>query len=160
MANGGTPPTPSDQMLKIADIYEPLILLAIHGQDNKLNLFSCFLFFQSILLLAWATVWQISSSGRTWILLIFSGFGMFSSLIWAELGTDYNNAARRYWEAVADFESKYFPNGVPPCVVAREKIVVSKPERETGHFLIRSVTLGFVLLYPLLDLSLLCKCLI
>jgi hypothetical protein len=158
MVNGDTQPASSDQRVQIADIYGPLVELIIHGQDNKLNLFSSFLFFQSILLLAWATVWQISSSpGRTWILLIFSAFGMFSSVVWAVLSGDYANAGRRFSEAGVQFERKFFPSGVSHFLEAREEIVASKPKWKTGRFLIASVTWGFVLLYPLLDLSLLWK---
>src|SRR5881227_698717 len=58
-------------------------------QDNKLNLFSSFLFFQSILLLAWATVWQTELAGRNTILLVFSIFGVISSGPWAVTGSDY-----------------------------------------------------------------------
>jgi hypothetical protein len=157
MATQETPPTPSDSKLEVSDIYGPLIELTIHGQDNKLNLFSSFLFFQSILLLAWATVWQISLPGRTWILLIFSSFGIFSSVIWAILSSDYANAGRRFSETGAQFEDRYFPLGVPHFLSAREEIVASKPTWKTGRFLIASVTWGFVVLYALLDLTLLCK---
>lgn len=158
MANADTQPTSPDQKLQVADIYGPLIELAIHGQDNKLNLFSSFLFFQSILLLAWATIWQISASpGRTWILLTFSAFGIFSSVIWAVLSGDYANAARRFSETGAEFEKRYFPSGVPHFLGPREEIVAHKPKWKTGRFLIASVTWGFVFLYPLLDLSLFWK---
>ena len=157
MVNGDTPPTPSEQKLQVADIYGPLIELGIHGQENRLNLFSSFLFFQSVLLLAWATVWQVSWPGRTWILLIFSGFGIFSSVVWAVLSSDYADAARRFVKTGADFEKKYFPSGVAHVLAAREEIIASKPKWQRGRFLIASVTWGFVLLYPLLDLSLLWK---
>jgi hypothetical protein len=155
MENDDTKANLSGQKLQISDIYGPLIELAIHGQDNKLNLFSSFLFFQSILLLAWATVWQIRSPGRLWILFVFSGFGAFSSVIWAVLGGDYANSARRFSETGAEYEKNYFPNDAPSVLVAREKVVAGKPKWKTGRFLIASVTWGFVLLYPLLDLSLL-----
>jgi hypothetical protein len=157
MVNGDRQPASSDKRLEIGDIYGPIIELGIHGQDNRLNLFSSFLFFQSILLLAWATVWQVSLPGRTWILLRFSGFGMFSSVVWAMLSSDYANTARRFIETGAEIEKKYFPNGVSHVLEAREVIVASKPKWKTGRFLIASVTWGFVLLYPLLDLSLLWK---
>jgi len=91
-----TPEDTSEERIQIADLYGPLIELAIHGQDNKLNLLSSFLFFQSILLLAWATVWQVSLPGRIWILLLLTAFGVFSSIIWAKLGNDYDKAARNF----------------------------------------------------------------
>lgn len=88
------PGNPNDNLenrtqLDVKDLYGPLVELAIHGQDNKLNLFSSFLFFQSILLLAWATVWQTDMGGRLPILLAISVFGTVSSIVWAAMGPDY-----------------------------------------------------------------------
>jgi hypothetical protein len=97
------------EKLEVKDIYSPLVDLAIHSQENKLNLFSSFLFFQSILLLAWATVWQMSSvPGRRLILLAFSLFGGLISIMWAGLGSDYADSARQLFKSAANLE-KYFP---------------------------------------------------
>jgi len=157
MIKGDTESTRSGQKLQIADIYGASIQLATHGQDNKLNLFSSFLVFQSILLLAWVTVWQAHSPGGIWMLLIFSGFAVLSSVIWAALGRDYCDAAEGFNQTGAGFEKHYFPVEVSHLLATREEIVKGKPKWMRGRFLILCVTLGFAFLYFFLDLSLLWK---
>jgi hypothetical protein len=83
----------SQEQPSAKEIYPSLVDLVIHAQDNKLNLFGNFLFFQSILLLAWATVWQIATNQhREFILGCLSVFGILSSIAWAFLEEDYAHA--------------------------------------------------------------------
>jgi hypothetical protein len=141
----------NEGQLQPADIYGPLVELAIHGQDNKLNLFSSFLFFQSIFLLAWTTVWQMEINGRIQILTALSVFGTVSSVVWATLGPDYANSARKFNQAAAGLE-KYFPKEIPHFLSDREETIRRKLPFVGSKFLIGLVTWGFVGLYPLLNL--------
>ena len=135
------------------DIYPSLVDLAIHGQDNKLNLFSGFLFFQSILLLAWATVWQVKGDGKCWILAALSLFGTLSSFAWAFLERDYANASESVSKAAVWYENQHFPEGYR-ALADRQKILEKKKPWERGKFLIGFVTFGFAVLYPVLELFL------
>lgn len=136
------------------DIYPSLVELVIHGQDNKLNLFSGFLFFQSILLLAWATVWQMdrSGTGRFCILGLLSLFGSLSSIVWALLETDYANASARFSDIAVEVE-KHLPSPYR-ALTHRAEEVDKKRWYNKGRSLIGFVTWGFALLYPLLGLIL------
>jgi hypothetical protein len=99
------------QELEVRDIYASVVDLAIHSQDNRMNLFSSFLFFQSVLLLAWATIWQTGGdAARGPILLVLSVFGTLSSVLWGALGSDYANSGRQFSQAAADLE-KYSQRG-------------------------------------------------
>ncbi len=122
--NGTT--DPNEGRLNAKEIYAPLVELVIHGQDNKLNLFSSFLFFQSILLLAWATVWQTELAGRNTILLVFSIFGVISSGPWAVTGSDYADASRQFCDVAEELEKRHFPNDIPRFLSARGETVRAK----------------------------------
>ena len=150
--NGDT--DPNGRKLKVQDIYGPLVELVTHGQDNKLNLFSSFLFFQSILLLAWATVWQIKQPGRDAILMAFSVFGIVSSVLWALIGSDYANASRGFSDVAEGFEKLHFEDGIPKFLSARGETV--RKHTFGGRDLIGVVTWGFALLYVVLEFVL-CK---
>ncbi len=149
-------PNPEGTKLNPKDVYATLVQLGIHGQDNKLNLLSSFLFFQSVLLLAWATVWQIEcNAGRVQILHAFSFFGTLSSIVWFVLGLDYADASKQYSKAAEDLE-RHFENGLPRPLTERHKKLDDKSPLATSKFLIGLVTLGFVTLYPVLEF-ILCK---
>ena len=135
------------------EIYSTLVELVIHGQDNKLNLFSGFLFFQSVLLLAWATVWQMDQQhSRCPILALLSLFGFLSSVAWGILEFDYDDASKGF-SKVADQIEQHLPPQYR-ALTARGKIVVDKPWWGKGGFLIGFVTWGFAFLYPSLELIL------
>ena len=106
------PPKPH---LEPGDVFPSLVDVAIHSQENKLNLFSGFLFFQSILLLAWATIWQTCNAGRNAILFVMAVFGAAASIPWAFLGWDYADASDHFNAAAVDFEETYrlFDSGRP-----------------------------------------------
>jgi hypothetical protein len=151
--NGGT--DPNEEKLKVKDIYAPLVALVTHGQDNKLNLFSSFLFFQSILLLAWATVWQIQRQPeRDAILMVFSVFGIVSSVLWAMLGSDYADASQQFSDAAEELEKRHFETSLPQFLSARGETVHKKALR--GKHLIGFVAWGFAVLYIVLEF-ILCK---
>jgi hypothetical protein len=146
---------PNEEKLGVKDIYGPLIELVTHGQDNKLNLFSSFLFFQSILLLAWATVWQIQQApGRDAILLVFSVFGIASSVLWARIGSDYADASRQFSDVAEEFEKLHFETGIPHFLSARGETV--RKNVFGGRHLIGFISWGFAALYVVLE-YVLCK---
>jgi hypothetical protein len=150
---GAKPENDPSEPLLPSDIYPSLVELTIHGQDNKLNLFSGFLFFQSVLLLAWATVWQMDKSGRCLILALLSLFGSLSSVVWALLESDYEQASTDFSKAAADIEM-HAPIQYRALAERRTK-VLEKPLWKRGKFLIGFVTWGFAVLYLLLELILL-----
>jgi hypothetical protein len=142
---------PEEGKLEPRDIYGPIVELAIHSQDNKINLFTSFLFFQSIFLLAWSTVWQMEIAGRLWILSILAAFGAGNSVVWAMLAPDYADSARKFSQAAAGLE-RYFPKAIPHLISAREATIRGKPKWIGSKFLISFVTWGFVVLYFVLEL--------
>lgn len=144
---------PNRKTLELGGVYQSLIELAIHGQDNKLNLFSSFLFFQSVLLLAWATVWQTTdNNARYAILVVLTCFGSLSSVLWAVLGSDYADSSDLFSCAAEKLE-EFFPNEVKQRpLTERRRQRRGKGTFFTSRRLIGLVTWGFVILYPVLQM--------
>ncbi len=69
-------------------IYSGLLSLVIHAEAVRWNRFNNFLMVNSILLLAWATIYTYKdiSLMRSIVLMLISFIGLFSGLIWSGLG--------------------------------------------------------------------------
>lgn len=70
------------------EIYSSLLSLVIHAEAVRWNRFNYFLMVNSILLLAWATIYTYKdiSLMRSCVLILISFIGLVSGLIWAGLG--------------------------------------------------------------------------
>ena len=95
------------------DLYTALVQLTIHGQENKLQTLNLYLVFNSIIILAWATLFSSDSLILTAKLAstFFCILGILLALVWMVLGWDYANASDLFSEFAERIESKF-----PECM--------------------------------------------
>ena len=97
------------------DLYDLTVRLAMHSQENKLQTLNLYLVFNSILLLAWTTLFPLSSTnlGAKLAASLFCVLGLLFALVWLPLGWDYANASDSFSKMAEHLEEK-LPQGLRP----------------------------------------------
>jgi hypothetical protein len=97
------------------DLYDLAVRLAMHSQENKLQTLNLYLVFNSIILLAWVTLFSAVSPNFTAKLVstLLCILGVLFALVWLPLGWDYANASDSFSELAERLEDQ-FPEGERP----------------------------------------------
>jgi hypothetical protein len=88
------------------ELYPALVQLIIHAESVTWNRFYNFLMFNTILVLAWATVWVSGAPQlKAVILVAISSLGGVSGVFWAALGYRGRAFLSDYMKMAADLEA-------------------------------------------------------
>jgi hypothetical protein len=88
------------------ELYPALVQLIIHAESVTWNRFYNFLMFNTILVLAWATVWVSGASQlKAVILVAISSLGGVSGVFWAALGYRGRAFLSDYMKMATDLEA-------------------------------------------------------
>src|SRR4030042_3536112 len=121
-----TPSATSDSSIQKADkipipkgdppnrqsLYNAAIQLIIHAENTSWTRIINFLTADSILMLAWATIFASSDSAdKAWVLIIMSLVGFLLSIAWAPFGSRGRRYHRRYVDIAKALEQNTSENG-------------------------------------------------
>jgi len=151
-------------MIADNDIYSTLVQLLAHAESTTWNRLYNFLTANSILILAWATIFTSDASINTEvlkkiILLVISIMGGLMGIFWAALGARGRKYVDKYIEIGSYLESD--PNCWPSTINQSYKpLTQSKNLRDTIYFkysgscyLLTGVPICFSILYAILIIA-------
>ena len=90
------------------ETYQALVVAVQHAEDVSWNRFNNYLFVNSIIILAWATVWSNIdlSPDRAGLLVLMAALGLFSGVVWSGLGYRGRTFLLKYNEAGLVLDAK------------------------------------------------------
>jgi hypothetical protein len=95
-------------IMKENEIYPSLIQMIIQAENITWNRFNNFLMFNTILVLAWSTIYAADHNANQsfkWPLVTFCIFGGLSGIFWALLGIRGRKYLNKYLEVAREFEN-------------------------------------------------------
>jgi len=120
------------------DIYAAIIQLIIHADNISWNRFNNFLVGNSVLAVAWATIFGSSkpSFQANMILTVITLIGIYASKIWYGLGLNSRNYLDKYIKQGVRLEESEATEGVErnhlPVVLTRKMQIQTKTQCPTG----------------------------
>ncbi len=100
--------TPPDRQT----LYNASIQLIIHAENTSWTRIINFLTADSILMLAWATIFASSDlANKAWVLIIMSLVGFLLSIVWAPFGSRGRRYFKRYVDIAKALEQNISENG-------------------------------------------------
>jgi hypothetical protein len=143
-------------MVSTKEIYSGLVQLTIHAETITWNRFNNFLVGNTILVLAWATIFASDNflNGKTFILAALCILGAISGPFWAALGERGRKFLDEYIDLAVEIEkSKYFPNQLykyKQFTITKNKIHTLPYGWAGSRYILRVWPLIFTLLYIVL----------
>ena len=141
-------------MMSYKDLYGALIQMVIHAEGISWSRLYNFLMGNSILVLAWATVY--ASNQRTTVtgvvLSTICLLGGFSGIAWAELGARTRKHVEQHFEQALAIEERpgVWEEGIDRKMwpfTAAQGVRNSARSYSTNQFLLKGMPLGFTVLY-------------
>ena len=144
---------PTENSLKPGETeaYSAFIGFAQHAEVNSWNRFYNFLMFNTILILAWSTIYSQNSGPRcrSVVLSLFCLVGAFSGVTWSFLGDRGRKYLTYFLEQAAAFESK-LPESHKVCTQALKTRDVLRFRRFGSYGHLVYWPWGFVAVYVVL----------
>ena len=137
------------------ELYTCIVNLAIHGQENKWQTITVYILFNTILFLAWSTIFAKQNNSWQFIvaLQVFPILGILSSVFWLSLGEDYVSASNLFSDLAVEFERNFPPECIQPLTrrkEQRDKKAQSFCSIATSKWLIRLICIMFGVTHTLL----------
>ena len=130
-------------------LYPALVNLVIHGQENKLQTLNLYLLFNSIIIVAWATLFSATPLILTVKIActLFCSLGILLAIIWMPLGWDYANASDHFSKSAECLE-----NNLPECIRTLQERAKQKEQKLPigSRMLLFLVPIFFLLAYVVL----------